>query len=250
MSSLKSKQSYHYGTRKIDYILIQSKRRKTSEVIVDKDEITIRAPFDKSIPEIEKVLDDKIRWIIKKQKEYEHAPQEILKPTFLPHSTLAYLGKNYNVKIISDNKKRNSIEIVDDDLLVFLENFEINMNIDILKNKVRYLYNKWLSQQAKALFITKIKKYSKMVGVYPPQKIILKNLKNRWGSVTKKDTLNLNRNLMKAPNDIIDYIIIHELCHLKIQGHSHHFWSFLKQFVPDYQKKIDWLNRNSESLIS
>ena len=71
-------------------------------------------------------------------------------------------------------------------------------------------------------------------------------LKNRWGSVTKKDTLNLNRNLMKAPNDIIDYIIIHELCHLKIQGHSHHFWSFLKQFVPDYQKKIDWLNRNQE----
>jgi predicted metal-dependent hydrolase len=55
---------------------------------------------------------------------------------------------------------------------------------------------------------------------------------------------------MKAPNDIIDYIIIHELCHLKIQGHSYQFWSFLKQFVPDYQKKIDWLNRNSESLIS
>jgi predicted metal-dependent hydrolase len=55
---------------------------------------------------------------------------------------------------------------------------------------------------------------------------------------------------MKAPNDIIDYIIIHELCHLKIQGHSYQFWSFLKQFVPDYQKKIDWLNRNSESLIT
>jgi predicted metal-dependent hydrolase len=124
------------------------------------------------------------------------------------------------------------------------------MNIDLLKHKVRYLYNKWLSQQAKELFVTKIKKYSKIIGVYPPHKIILKNLKKRWGSVTKKDTLNLNKNLIKAPNDIIDYIIIHELCHLKIQGHSHHFWSFLKQFVPDYQKKIDWLNRNSESLIS
>ena len=71
MSSLKSKQSYQYGTRKIDYILIKSKRRKTSEVIVDKDEITIRAPFDKSISEIEKILDDKIRWILKKQKEDE-----------------------------------------------------------------------------------------------------------------------------------------------------------------------------------
>jgi predicted metal-dependent hydrolase len=67
-----------------------------------------------------------------------------------------------------------------------------------------------------------------MIGVYPPQKIILKNLKNRWGSVTKKDTLNLNRNLMKAPNDIIDYIIIHELCHLKIQGAFSPFLEFFK----------------------
>jgi predicted metal-dependent hydrolase len=88
-----------------------------------------------------------------------------------------------------------------------------------------------------------------IIGVCPPQIVILKNLKNRWGSVTKKDTINLNRNLIKAPEDIIDYIIIHELCHLKIPGHSHNFWSFLKQFVPNYQKK-EWLNRNSESLIS
>ena len=112
------------------------------------------------------------------------------------------------------------------------------------------MYNKWLNQKAKEIFIIKINKYSKIIGVHPPEKIVLKNLKNRWGSVTKKDTLNLNRNLIKAPDDIINYIIIHELCHLKIPGHSHNFWSFLKQFVPDYQKKIDWLNRNSESLIS
>ena len=249
MSSLKSKQIYQYGTRKIDYILIKSKRRKTSEVIVDKDEITIRAPFDKSMLEIEKILDDKITWIIKKQKEYENTSQEIFKPTFLPYSTLAYLGKNYNLRLVSDNERKNSIEIVDDNLLICVENLDINMDIELLKNKVRYLYNKWLSQKAKEIIISKIKKYSKIIGVYPPQRVILKNLKNRWGSVTKKNTINLNRNLMKAPDDIIDYIIIHELCHLKIPGHSHNFWSFVKQFVPDYQKKIDWLNRNSESLI-
>ena len=111
------------------------------------------------------------------------------------------------------------------------------------------MYNKWLNQKAKEIFIVKINKYSKTIGVHPPEKMVLKNLKNRWGSITKKDTLNLNRNLIKAPDDIINYIIIHELCHLKISGHSHNYWSFLKQFVPDYQKKIDWLHRNSESLI-
>ena len=251
MSSLITKQSYQYGTRKIDYILIKSKRRKTSEVIVDKDEITIRAPFDKSIPEIEKILDDKIKWILKKQKEYEYSYKEIIAPTFLVNSTLPYLGKNYKLKIIVSDRegKQNSIDIVDDNLLFFVKSFDNQMDKELLKNKVRYLYNKWLNQRAKEIFIIKINKYSKMIGVRRPQIVILKNLKNRWGSVTKKDTINLNRNLIKAPQDIIDYIIIHELCHLKIPGHSHNFWSFLKQFVPNYQKKIEWLNRNSESLI-
>ena len=71
--------------------------------------------------------------------------------------------------------------------------------------------------KARENFITKINKYSKNIGVRPPQIVMLKHLKNRCGSVTKKDTINLNRNLIKAPHDIIDYIIIHELCHLKFQ---------------------------------
>ena len=175
----------------------------------------------------------------------------IIAPPFLVNSTLPYLGKNYTIKIMVRDKeeKQNSIEIVNDNLLVFVEAFDIHMNKDILKNKIQYLYNKWLNQKAKEIFIIKINNYSKIIRVHTPRKIVLKNLKNRWGSITKTDTINLNRNLIKAPHDIIDYIIIHELCHLKIQGHSHNFWSFLKQFVPNYQKKIEWLNRNSESLI-
>ena len=101
----------------------------------------------------------------------------------------------------------------------------------------------------KKILITKIKNNSKIIGVYPPQKIILKNLKKRWGSVTKKDTLNFNRNLMKAPTDIIDYIIIHELCHLKIKEHSHHYWDLVRKYVPDYQDKEDWLRANAAMLL-
>ncbi len=54
---------------------------------------------------------------------------------------------------------------------------------------------------------------------------------------------------MKAPEDIIDYIIIHELCHFNVKGHSYLFWNYLKQFVPDYKQKIDWLSRNSANLL-
>jgi predicted metal-dependent hydrolase len=77
----------------------------------------------------------------------------------------------------------------------------------------------------------------------------MKNLRNRWGSLTKQGVINLNLNLIKAPEDIIDYIILHELCHLKIKEHSHHYWDLLHKFMPNYQDKIEWLKVNGDSLL-
>jgi len=105
-----------------------------------------------------------------------------------------------------------------------------------------------LNSKADLLFKEKVSQYSKIINVIP-NKVIIKNLKNRWGSITKNKTVNLNVNLLKAPEDIIDYIIIHELCHLKIKGHSYLFWDYLKQFVPDYKQKVEWLRRNADSLL-
>jgi|tagenome__1003787_1003787.scaffolds.fasta_scaffold20276031_2 predicted metal-dependent hydrolase len=73
---VKSKQAFHYGNKNIEYTLIQSKRRKTCEVIVDKDGVTIRAPFNKSIIEIEHILNNKIKWISLKQKEIQRKEPE------------------------------------------------------------------------------------------------------------------------------------------------------------------------------
>ena len=75
------------------------------------------------------------------------------------------------------------------------------------------------------------------------------NLKNRWGSLAKNKTINLNQNLLKAPEEVIDYIIIHELCHFKIKGHSHKFWDYLHKFVPDYEDHINWHAINGSNML-
>jgi predicted metal-dependent hydrolase len=77
----------------------------------------------------------------------------------------------------------------------------------------------------------------------------MKNLRNRWGSLKKNGVLNLNLNLVKAPEDVIDYIILHELCHLKIREHSHHYWDLLHKFMPNYYDKIEWLNVNGKDIL-
>lgn len=62
--------------------------------------------------------------------------------------------------------------------------------------------------------------------------------------------IHLSVDLLKAPNDVIDYMILHELCQLRIKGHSHRFWDLVHMFIPDYQDKIDWLSANRNNLIS
>ena len=98
------------------------------------------------------------------------------------------------------------------------------------------------------MFEDKVEKYSKKLGVRV-KRIAVKNLRNRWGSLTKSGFINLNLNLIKAPEDVIDYIILHELCHLNINEHSHHYWDLVHRFMPNYQDKIEWLKVNGDNLL-
>jgi hypothetical protein len=79
--------------------------------------------------------------------------------------------------------------------------------------------------------------------------IAIKHLKNRWGSMTKEGSISLNINLLKAPEDVIDYIILHELCHLKIKEHSYHYGDHVRRYMPNNQEKIEWLKASGSHLI-
>jgi predicted metal-dependent hydrolase len=97
---IKTKQTFRYGNKSIEYFIIKSKRRKTIEIIVEKDRITVRSPFEKSIKEIEQVLNDKIKWISQKQREIQSEKPDISKPSFDNNFALPYMGKNHRLKII------------------------------------------------------------------------------------------------------------------------------------------------------
>ena len=77
----------------------------------------------------------------------------------------------------------------------------------------------------------------------------IKNQKTRWGSCSAKGNINLNLRLMMAPNDAIDYVIIHELCHLKELNHSPEFWRLVETLCPDYRKRKAWFENNRAQLI-
>ena len=105
-------------------------------------------------------------------------------------------------------------------------------------DEIKILYENWLYHKAKIIFKEKVHILSKAIGV-KANKVVVKNLKNRWASITKNNEINLNVNLIKAPPEIIEYIIIHELCHFKIKGHSYNFWNLIRRYVPNYLKLMN-----------
>lgn len=256
-SKAMSKHEYLHGTKKIEYFVFRTRRSKTSEIIVDSDEIVIRVPYSKPDKEIESIIKQKISWILNKQREILHGEKkiEISKPVYAEGSTLPFLGKNYKIQVkIIDSQKENSKVLEKNSVVHKNELFLFNFHSDIQENQdfdnqIRKLYEDWLYHKAKIIFKEKVHILSKVMGI-KPNKVVIKNLKNRWASITKNNEVNLNVNLVKAPPEIIDYIIIHELCHFKIKGHSYNFWNLLKRYSPDYPKFIKWLDINGNNLLS
>ena len=164
----------------------------------------LRVPFEKTTEEIGKILNDKIKWAITKQKEYQQEIKEIVKPTFENNSTLPYMGKNYELQVVyyyytddnddyntENNKQNEKIIFMNSKFIAYLlcNNGDNDMEKTAEKENIRRLYNDWLCSEANKIFVDKVNQYSNKIVDAKPKRIVIKNLKNRWGSVTKNDTI-------------------------------------------------------------
>jgi len=234
-------QKIQFGKSIIEYSVIKSKRTKTSQIVVDKDNVIVRTPLRKSKSEIQDIVKEKAGWIFRKQFEFQKQKSSIVKPTYSNGSTLPYFGKNC-LLIVKTRQKKSSIQFSNSKFLVLLESKRP------LKKLVKVLYENWLNKKSNNYLFNRTLKLSSKSGI-KPSKIVVKSLIDRWGSATKDGGINLNENLLKVPRDIIDYIIIHELCHLKVKNHSFRYWNLVRKFMPNYQNKIGWLDANSKHIL-
>lgn len=105
-----------------------------------------------------------------------------------------------------------------------------------------------LCQKALSVIPDKVKYYAEIMGV-TYGRITIRDQKTRWGSCSSKGNLNFNCLLMLMPDKVLDYVVVHELCHLKQMNHSKKFWKEVERYMPDYPNYKKWLNENGGALI-
>jgi len=218
--------------------IIRTSRRKTATIKVEAGKVSVVAPAELSTSRIEEVIAKKNRWI--KEKLLLHSQVMAVKPKeYVSGESFSYLGKNYRLKVIQGSPV--SVKLVQGYLTVVTPE-------PLNPIKTKKLLEGWYREHAEKKLRDKSNRFAKQMGVHFAS-VGIKSFKSRWGSCSNDGHIQYNWRIIMAPNRIVDYVVVHELCHLIHHNHSPEFWREVGKVVPDYGEAKGWLKENSKVLF-
>lgn len=219
--------------------IIRTNRRKSADIRVEDGSVSVIVPTNTSPERIDQLLAAKRSWIREKIILHrESAPAS--NKQYVSGEAFAYLGRNYRLKVERGNFA--PVKLVNGRLLVTIPQGNEQPHM------VRNALVRWYKRQAQQKLADKVERFAPMVGVEHTG-VGIKTFRSRWGSCTAKGKLEFNWQIMMAPNRMVDYVVIHELCHLIRHDHSPEFWREMARVMPDYQLCRDWLRENASRLF-
>jgi predicted metal-dependent hydrolase len=224
---LHSIQQINYGSKSIEYKLSFAARKSLGINVMPDGLVSVIAPNDSNIIDINKKVKSKANWILKQQAFFcsykPHTPER----KYVNGETHLYLGRQYKLQIIEDTI--NEIKIYRGAMIMKTK----KNNPEFLEKKL----NEWYKEKAifhfEELLNSSFEKFNK----YKIEKPVLdiRLMQKRWGSCTKSGKIILNTELIKAPKGCIEYVVIHELCHLVHHNHNKTFYELQEKMIPDWK---------------
>jgi predicted metal-dependent hydrolase len=215
-----------FGSKQIDFLLEYSKRKTLGITVTPEMKVLVKAPAETSMVKLKEKLRKKAAWIIKQQSFFLAFQPKTPARKFISGETHLYLGRQYRLKLVSG--KPESVKLKGK----FIEVTTTE------KARAKDLVNDWYLKNAREKFhsiakplIEKFKKYK-----VQPASIVLRDMPTRWGSCTPKGKIILNPELIKASKGCIEYVIIHELCHLVHHDHTQKFIDLQTKEMKDWEK--------------
>ena len=258
--------AFYYGNDMIRYDIIR--KVKSSKVSTSKDakrnivikvhpdqRVVATVPHDATEESIQEAMLKRARWIWQNIEEFAKQKDYVLPKRYVSGETQFYLGRRYVLKVLIDAKQTSNVKLTRGKLNVTLKRELSQSNASDVENsrvmKVKPLLNKWYQHKAKLIFrerLTQMLPKATWVTDTPAFRIMA--MKKQWGSCSTKGNLMLNPHLIKAPKECIDYVILHELCHIAEHNHSDKFWRLLTQVMPNWKEVKSKLDGMAEMYLN
>ena len=219
--------------------IVRSSRRKTAAIKIKKGKVFVVVPECLTMAAIESLVDKKHRWI-KEKLAIQNEIMDIKPKEFISGESFSYLGKNHPLKI--ESGLYPVIKLHQDELVVSVRDKTVDNS-----QAIKQLLFKWYKQQAESELRDKTERYSSIIGVNPSS-VTIKSFKSRWGSCSIAGGIQYNWKIIIAPERIVNYVVIHELCHILHHNHSPSFWKAVEKYCHDYRDCSAWLKINGGRL--
>ncbi len=226
---MSKRKSIIFSDKELDYDIIRSSRRTVSLSVKSGGVVIVRAPRFVPEPIIRDFIISKEKWIIKQQQRIKEAGEKTIVQTYNNGDTVPFLGQNLILSIVN-GKRPNAIS--DGNFLIVScpEPYETDL--------IKAIVDAWYLIEAKKRLIPRtfeLAEIHKQEKLFPTE-VSVRRMKSRWGTCRTNGKIMLNTALLKKRQELIDSVIIHELCHLKHHNHGKEFYSLVESIMPDYRR--------------
>ena len=225
----------------VPYIVKRSSMAKHVRLEVSlKNGLTVVIPGSHSIEQITDLLRKKRRWILDKLAEYGKAQSTAAEKKLKSGDSIPYLGRH--LKVVERHNPSTPVS-------VRLEKNRLLVNLDSQNGRLNMVLEWWYRQQAEILIKKRADELCSLL-VVTYGRLSIRRAKTRWGSCSRKGNLNFNWKLLMVPESVINYVIIHELAHLKEMNHSKNFWKLVAEHCPQWRQHRQWLKEQEAELAA
>ena len=221
----------------LEFEVRRSEKRRALEILVERDGgLVLHAPPHVSDAKLRDFAHRKRMWVYKQMARREAlgrdwAPRKV----FIEGEGFSYLGRSYRLRLVPQS-----------DMPIKLLGGRFVMPKSVLQEGREHLI-RWYVERARVWLTEVVAGYAARMEVLPSG-VRVQDLGYRWASCTKRGDLHFHWKCLMAPLTIIDYIIVHELCHMRHRDHSDAFWNEVDKVLPDYRTKKDWLRERGAEL--
>ena len=235
-STIEREDAVRLGAADVAYVFKRVPRRRRVHILVNGEgTIEVRAPWRFSLPRARALLHENAEWVL---RTVDGVRARIARrPRLVTGARLPYLDES----LCLDVRSRAQIGLFDDARprrgRVERRGTVLRVSATSLGDgELRDLVERWYRAEAAAHLSDRIEHYAPRLGVRP-SKVTIRGQRSRWGSCSAKGAVSLNWRLMLAPGELADYVVVHELCHLRHLNHSPRFWAMVGEVIPDHRRR-------------